>query len=106
MSMSLRAAELEAPRKRFAKAALRGEAGSNFLADANLGPVIARTIAILGMNHDEFAEALGYERGGAVISRWTRNQEPPVLVRIWAHKVVRAAFVLALAQDAPGLEVE
>ncbi len=103
MSHSLRA-DLPSPqRKAFARASLRGETDRNFLADANLGPVIERIAQLEGLNHDQLARMIGYPTSSSV-SRWIAGVEGVVFARLWAVQSLRQSIVLALAEDQSGVE--
>ena len=96
----------ELPRKRCARAALRGESESKVLADADLGPVVERVIALSGLNREQLGFALGYQDGSS-IARWVKNIEAPQFARLWAVKALRAAIVQALAEHSDeAVEVE
>ena len=105
MSHSLARHVDELPRKACARPVLRGETDSKVLADADLGPVVERVIALSGLNREQLAFALGYADGSS-IARWVRNLEAPQFARLWAVRTLRAAIVQALAERSDDVEVE
>lgn len=88
-----------------ARASLRGETSCHFLADANLGPTVARVIALSGMNQQEAAIAMGYA-DQSVVGKWIAGTEAPNLARMWAVEELRGPLVLALAEASHTIEVE
>lgn len=88
-----------APRKPLAAA---GEHVRSFLADpdhrALVGQLIERTLSHAQLTPKEATGRMGYEDGGASLSRWMAGAEPPCLWRLLRVPALRHGLLLALAE--------
>lgn len=97
--MSLRADLSAGPRRKVARAGLRGEGVSKILGDRSLGPVIARAFALAGLTSDQAAREMGYA-DATTVAKWIGNTEPPQIARIWSVRQLRVGLLVALAEHA------
>lgn len=67
------------------------------------GAVITRTRELSGLNHDEFADAVGVD--SRQVARWEKAEERPQIETVYAAKTLKPFVVIALAKGA-GVEVE
>lgn len=82
--------------------AVKGEAIRNYIADADhrdlVGRVIRRTLQHSKLQPKDAAALMGYEDGGASISRWVSGAEPPCMWRLLRVQALRLGLVMALAE--------
>ena len=94
------------PRKQLA---MRGETARNFVADTDhralVGQVIDLTLKHSKLTPKDAAARMGYEDGGASLSRWIAGAEPPSMWRLLRVPALRRGLVLALAELEDGAAV-
>jgi hypothetical protein len=98
------------PRRKQARAELRGESVCQKLAPRQLGPVFTRAIALSGKERKEIAVWLGYVTAGgipetSVIGKWEAGTENIQIERIWACPL-RTFWVEAQAEACGQFQVE
>lgn len=93
------------PRKKLARATLRGESRPKFLGAVNLGRVVERAFQLAGLTKDQARLHMEYA-DGSTVSKWIANEEPPNLARLWSVDVLRIPLVQALAEESQSIEVK
>jgi len=81
----------------------------NFIADpdhrALVGQLIERTLKHSKLTAKEASALMGYEDGGASLSRWIAAAEPPCMWRLLRVPALRRGLLLALAELEDGAAV-
>lgn len=85
----------------------RGEADRKKLADLRpvVGRLVERALELAGLSKQETAFAMGYSDAGT-ISRWCSGVERPLFDKLFTVPGFQDAYVLALAEGNPRMEVE
>lgn len=82
-----------------------GESDPQQVGKVVIGRAIERALERSGLTNKEAAYAMGYTDSG-VIGRWVSGTETPQVAKLWTlGPVFRQEFVIALAQQADGVEV-
>jgi len=110
MGSSVARTLLESPRRKPARAALRGESACQKLAPRQLGRVFTRAIALSGKERKEIAVWLGYVTADgipetSVIGKWEAGAENVQAERIWASPL-QPFWVEAQCEACGHMEVE
>lgn len=99
MPMSLPGLIGATPRKKPARATLRGESPSKALGCDRIGRVVERAFELAHLTKDQASREMGYA-DASTVSKWIAGEVPVQVSRLWSVPQLRAAFIVALAEDA------